>query len=164
METISEYTADSDLIKLAITSEDVETEYIVTEEIENNPTFTLGDGYKKSKSKINEYLKNILGTEEIAYNFVETYVEEDNYLIINGDYVYFTKIKIPEKIYVAVKYEEENENFQVQIYEYDVSNENQEELINTLETGNINKNITNKYIITGKIENGNIKINTKTSL
>ena len=100
IETISEYMLESDLIKLAITSDNVETERIVTEEIQENHLLTLGDGYKKSKSNINKYMENILGKENIAYNFVDTYAEEDNYLLIGEDYVFFTKIELPEKIYI----------------------------------------------------------------
>ena len=66
----------------------------MTEEIQENPSLTLGDGYKKSKNNINKYIKNLLGKEEIAYNFVDTYAEEDNYLLIGEDYVYFTVIYI----------------------------------------------------------------------
>lgn len=159
------YVNETDLIKLAITSNNIEIERIVTEEIEKNELLSLGDGYKKSKNNINEYLKNLLGQEEIAYNFAETYVEEDNYLIIDEDYVYFTKIQLPEKVYIAVSYEENNNNYEVQIYEYDVTEQNRESLTKMLETGDINKEIeiNNKYILTGQIENNNIKITSKTS-
>lgn len=156
----------TDLIKLAITSDSVETERIVTEEIKENELLTLGDGYKKSKNNINEYLKNLLGQEEAAYNFVETYVEEDNYLIISEEYVYFTKIQLPEKVYIAVTYEEKDNNYEVQIYEYDVTEENRESLTKILETGEINKeiSISNRYILTGQIEGENIKITGKTTI
>lgn len=166
LENISEYIDGTDLIKLAITSDNVETERIVTEEIQKNPSLTLGDGYKKSKSNINKYIENLFGDEDIGYNFVDTYAEEDNYLLIGEDYVYFTKIELPEKIYIAVKYEEKNGKYEVQIYEYDVTDANRESLISMLETGNINEEIviTNRYILTGQIENENIKIDTKTSL
>ena len=163
IDNISEYIDVTDLIKLAITSDNVETERIVTEEIQKHPSLTLGDGYKKSKSNTNEYVKNLLGKEDIAYNFVDTYVEEDNYLIIGEDYVYFTKIELPEKIYIAVKYKEEKGKYEIQIYEYDVTDANEESLTLMLETGNINEKITinNRYILTGQIENENIVINTK---
>ena len=52
IENISEYIDVTDLIKIAITSDNVETERIVTEEIQENPSLTLGDGYKKSKNKV----------------------------------------------------------------------------------------------------------------
>lgn len=166
IKNISEYMDGTDLIKLAITSDNVETERIVTEEIQKNPSLTLGDGYKKLKNNINEYISNLLGKEDIAYNFVDTYAEEDNYLLVGEDYVYFTKIELPEKIYVAVKYEEKNGKYEVQIYEYDVTEVNRGSLMTMLETGNINEEITmtNRYILTGQIENENIKIDTKTSL
>lgn len=165
VETIP-YISETDMIKLAITCDDVETERIVTAEIEKNELLTLGDGYKKSITNINQYLKELLGQEEIAYNFVETYVEEENYLIIGEEYVYFTKIDLPEKMYIAVEYQIENNNYEVQIYEYDVTEENKEELNKMLETGEIDKEITiaNRYILTGQIENGNMKISTKTTL
>lgn len=163
IENISEYIDGTDLIKIAITSDNVETERIVTEEIQKNPSLTLGDGYKKSKSNINKYIENLFSKEDIAYNFVETYIEEDNYLIIGEDYVYFTKIKLPEKIYIAVKYKEEKGEYEVQIYEYNVTELNRGSLMTMLETGNINEEITinSRYILTGQIENEKIKIDTK---
>lgn len=166
IQNISEYIDGTDFIKLAITSDNVQTEKIVTEEIQKNPLLTLGDGYKKSKDNINKYLKNLLNKENIAYNFVDTYAEEDNYLLIGEAYVYYTKIELPEKIYMAVKYKEQNGKYEVQIYEYDVTEANRESLTSMLETGNINEEIaiTSRYILTGQIENKNIKIDTKTSL
>lgn len=159
------YVEETALIKLAITSNNVETERIVTEEIQKNELLSLGDGYKKSKSNINEYLNNLLGQEKLEYNFAETYVEEDNYLIIDEKYVYFTKIELPERIYIAVTYKESNNNYEVQIYEYDVTEENRNSLIEMLETGKINKEIeiNKRYILTGQITNNNIKITSKTS-
>lgn len=158
------YVEETDLIKLAITSEKVETERIITEEIEQNSLLALGDGYKKSRNNINKYIKNLLGQEEIAYNFVETHIEDDDYLIIGEEYVYYTKIKLPEKIYIAMTYAIENNNYEVLIYEYNVTEENKETLTKMLETGENNEKIetTSKYILTGQIENGTIKINTKT--
>lgn len=166
IETISEFVLDADLIKLAITSDNVETERIVTEEIQKNPSLTLGDGYKKSKNNINNYVKNLFGETNIEYNFVDTYAKKDNYLLIGEDYVYYTKLELPEKIYIAVKNKEKKEKYEVQIYEYDVTDENKEDLMSMLETGNINEKIeiTSRYILTGQIENENIKIDTKTSL
>ena len=41
------YLEDTDFIKLAITSDNVVTERIVREEIEEKPSLTMGDGYKK---------------------------------------------------------------------------------------------------------------------
>ena len=163
IETISEFIIDADLIKLAITSDNVATERIVTEEIQKNPSLTLGDGYKKSKNNINNYVENLFGETNIGYNFVDTYAKEDDYLLIGEDYVYYTKIELPEKIYIAVKYKEKNGKYEVQIYEYDVTEENREDLTEMLETGNINEKIqiTNRYILTGQIENEKIKINTK---
>lgn len=160
----TEYISDNDLIKFAITSENVETEYIDAEEIEQNPVLTYGEGYKKSKKNINEYLKNFLGKEELAYNFVETYLEEDKYLLVDNNYIYFTKIDLPEKIYIAVKYEEKEGNFEVEIYEYDVTDETREELKTMLETGIANDNAKSKYALTGQNENGNIKLNSKICL
>ena len=159
------YVEETALIKLAITSNNVEIERIVTEEIQKNELLSLGDGYKKSKSNINEYLNNLLGQEKLEYNFAETYVEEDNYLIIDEEYVYFTKIELPERIYIAVTYKESNNNYEVQIYEYDVTEENRNSLIEMLETGKINKEIeiNKRYILTGQITNNNIKITSKTS-
>lgn len=164
IENITEYISEQDLIKLAITSENVETEYIDAEEIEQNPVLTYGEGYKKSKKNINEYLKNFLGKEELAYNFVETYLEEDKYLLVDNNYIYFTKIDLPEKIYIAVKYEEKEGNFEVEIYEYDVTDETREELKTMLETGIANDNAKSKYALTGQNENGNIKLNSKICL
>lgn len=166
IDNISQYIDGTDLIKLAITSDNVETERIVTEEIQKNPSLTLGDGYKKSKNNIDNYAKKFLGETNIGYNFVDTYAEEDNYLLIGEDYVYFTKIKLPEKIYIAVRYEEKNGKYEIQIYEYDVTEANRKSLTSMLETGNINEEIeiTSRYILTGQIENENIKIHTKTSL
>jgi len=160
------YLKDVDLIKLAITSDNVEIENIVTEEIEERPLLSMGDGYKKSINNINEYLKSFLGVEEVAYNFVETYVEEDNYLIIGEEYVYFTKIELPEKIYIAINYKNENNKYEVEIYEYNVTESNKEILIKMLETGEIIGEIetSNKYVLTGQIENQNIKISSKKSL
>lgn len=160
------YISDTDLIKLAITSDNVEIERIVTEEIEKNDLLSLGDGYKKSKENINKYLKNIFGKENIEYNFVDTYAERYNYLLIENEYVYFTKIEVPEKIYIAVRYKEKNTNYEVQIYEYDVTEANKEILTDMIKTGNINESIeiANRYIITGQVENNNIKIITKTTL
>lgn len=157
------YIEETDLIKLAITSDNIETESIVTEEIERNELLSLGDGYKKSKSNINEYLKNLLGQEEVEYNFVDTHVEEDNYLIIDDEYVYFTKIELPEKMYIAVTYEIKDNNYEVQIYEYNITETNKEALTKMIETGEINKEIelNSRYILTGQIENNNIEINTK---
>ena len=159
------YIEETDLIKLAIRSNNIETERIVTEEIEKNELLSLGDGYKKSKNSINEYLKNLLGQEKIEYNFAETYVEEDNYLIIDEEYVYFTKIELPEKVYIAVTYEVKDNIYEVQIYEYDVTEQNRNSLAKMIETGEINKEITisKRYILTGEIINNNIKITTKTS-
>ena len=157
------YIEETDLIKLAITSDNIETESSVTEEIERNELLSLGDGYKKSKSNINEYLKNLLGQEEVEYNFVDTHVEEDNYLIIDDEYVYFTKIELPEKMYIAVTYEIKDNNYEVQIYEYNITETNKEALTKMIETGEINKEIelNSRYILTGQIENNNIEINTK---
>lgn len=159
------YIEETDLIKLAITSNNIETERIVTDEIEKNELLSLGDGYKKSKNNINEHLKNLLGQEEIAYNFAETYVEEDNYLIIDEEYIYFTKIELPEKVYIAVTYEVKDNIYEVQIYEYDVTEQNRNSLAKMIETGEINKEIaiSKRYILTGEIINNNIKITTKTS-
>ncbi len=166
IETISEYIDETDLIKLALTSDNVEIERIVTEEIEKNPLLTLGEGYKKSRENINKYLSNILSKEDLSYNFIDTYVEEDNYLLIGEDYIYYTKIEIPEKIYIAVNYKEENKNYEVQIYEYDVTEKNKAILTSMIETGDINRKVKtiNKYTLVGNVENDNIKITGKTSL
>lgn len=162
----TKYISDNDLIKFAITSKSIETEYIVTEEINKNSLLSLGDGYKKSKSNINKYLKEILNIDEIEYNFIETYVEEDNYLLVEEEYVYYTNVELPEKIYLAVEYGEKKGKYEVKIYEYNVTDENREILNEMLETGEINNNVkpSNKYILTGQIKNENISINTKTSL
>ena len=160
------YATETDFIKLAITSDNVERESIEIEEVEQNIILSTGDGYKKSVNNINEYIKNLLGEEEIAYNFVNTYFEKDKYLIIGEEYVYYTKIQIPEKIYIAMSFKTENNNYEVQIYEYDVTEENREELTKMLETGEINENTqtSSKYTLTGQIENNNIKILSKTSI
>ena len=166
IEEVQLFWDDIDLIKLALTCDAVETERIVTEEIEANYALTLGDGYKKSKNNINEYLRKLVGQEEITYNFVETYAETNNYLMIGEEYVYFTKIDMPEKIYIAVKYKEENSNYEVEIYEYNATQENRQVLDEMLQSGNINEQmeVANKYIITGKIESENVKITTKTKI
>lgn len=160
------YIQETDLIKLALTSDNVEKESISLEEVEQNPLLTTGDGYKKSINNINEYLKSFLAVEEVAYNFVDTFFEEGSYLIIGEEYVYFTTMELPEKIYIAVNYKIENNNYEVEIYEYNVTEANKEILNNMLETGEINGEIetSGKYIITGQIENNNIKINSKKSL
>lgn len=156
---------DTDLLKVALTTENIPTERIVKEEIQNNYMLTEGEGYKRSKSKIEEYLLQILGLEELKYNFVDTFVENGEYLIISADYVYFTEIDVPEKIYIAKSYGTEGTNYEVEIYEYNVTSENVSTLKNMLATGNIDNtvNVDNKYILSGEMVDDNIKINTKTS-
>lgn len=157
--------SETDLLKIALTTENVPTERIVKEEIQNNYMLTEGEGYKKSKSKIDEYLLQILGLEELRYNFVDTFAENGKYIIIDDDYVYFTEIDVPEKIYIAKSYGTEGTNYEVEIYEYNVTSENVSTLKNMLATGNIDNtvNVYNKYILSGEMVDNNIKINTKTS-
>lgn len=158
------YRADyTDLIKLAISSEEIETERIVTEEIKKNPMLSTGDGYKKSREKIDEYVGKIIKDAKISYNFVETYVENQEYLIIDSEYVYFTKIELPEREYILMDFKQDNNNFEARIYEYEINEDNKAEIRTMLESGSINPNIEkNKtYTITGIMNNGDICISTK---
>lgn len=153
---------DTDLVKLAISSEDVELEYINTEEIIKNPVLSTGDGYKKSIENIDNYVKKTFN-KKISYNFMETYSKGEEYLILNDNYIYFTKLNLPEKEYILVNFEKENNNFKAEIYEYDVDEQNKEQLEEMLKTGEINSKlkITNKYTYTGTIQENDICISTK---
>lgn len=158
------YILETDLIKLAITSENVPLDYINAEEIEENPVFSIGDGFKKSQEEIDIYLEKILGKKGIAYNFVDTYVEEDNYLIVGDEFVYFTKLNLPEKIYILVNLEQEEDICTAEIYEYDYTEKNKEKLDEMLETGKIDKkiNLSNKYTIKCRQYTDSIYILSKT--
>lgn len=154
--------SDTDIIKSALYSEDVELDYIDTEEIEKNSTFSAHEGYKKSVDNIKEYAKNVFNDENIALNFIDTYNNENGYLILNENFIYFSKQNYPEKIYVATGQKQEENILQVQVYEYTV-NENKEKLENILETGEIDKrvDISNKFVLKIQKENENIKIIAK---
>lgn len=155
--------SDTDLIKLAITSENVETEYIVTEEIIKEPNLSKGDGYKKSKENIVKYTKETFNQDNIAYNFAETYVDGEEYLIMNEEYVYFTKIDLREKEYILMELEKEGNIFEATVYEYEVNDSNRSEIENMLESGNINQAINKSkvYKLTGTINGNRICVFTK---
>lgn len=150
------YLDDTMLVKLAISSKDVETEYINTEDIEKNPVFTAGEGYKKSQKEINAYLEKNFNKAKISYNFIDTYIKDDEYLIIDEDYVYYTNLKLKDKEYILANLEK-NGNFKAEIYEYEINDENRNEIEKMLETGVINTKIkTSKtYTITAIIDNNN---------
>lgn len=154
---------ETGLVKIALVSDEVKEEYINEEDIKANYLLTKGDGFKKSIQEINKYLEENFDQSSLEYNFVNTYVEDGNYLLIDESYVYFTKIDVPEKVYIAVEYNVDDSNYVVKIYEYDITEDNKEFLNNMLETGNIDKSIdiANEYKIKGKIEDGKIKIHYK---
>lgn len=151
------------LVKIALVSDKIKTEYINEEDIKANYFLTEGEGYKKSIQEISKYLEENFGQTSLEYNFVETYSENGNYLIMDENYVYFTKIDMPEKVYIAVDYNREGNDYVAKIYEYDITDDNQEVLNEMLETGNIDIRInrSNEYKIKGKIEDGKIKIHYK---
>ena len=155
--------SDTDLIKLAITSENVETEYIVTEEILIEPNLSKGEGYKKSKENIEKYVKQTFSKNNIAYNFAETYVDGEEYLIINEEYVYFTEIDLIEKEYILMVLEKEANAFEAIVYEYEINDSSRSEIEKMLESGNINQaiNKSNEYKLTGTINGNNICVLTK---
>ena len=154
--------SDTDIVKAAIYSNDVELEYIVTEEIKQNEILSTFEGYKKSIENINKYAKNVFNRENLELNFIDTYYNENGYLLLNEEFVYFSEQKHPEKIYVAVGQKKQEDVLQVQIYEYTV-NENKEKLENILQTGVIDESIvtSNKFVIQIKIENEKISIISK---
>lgn len=154
---------DTDITKTAISSEDVELEYITTEEIDEIPELSLGDGYKKSINNINKYVKKTFNIDEVSYNFVDTYIEGESYLLIGDEYVYFTKINFPEKEYILVNLNTEENNYEAEIYEYEINESNGTEVKEMLESGKINKdiNISKKYTIKGIMENEAICILNK---
>lgn len=152
------------LLKLAITSKDVRTEEITEEEKKENVIFKRENSYKKSKKEIEKYLKDYVGVEFIQYNLVNTFVEDDEYLIIGEDYVYYSETTLPEKIYIATEYEyyEEENEYKVTIYEYDVTSDNKKTLNKMLESGKIKKNIqAKKYELTGTKGDSGITVSTK---
>lgn len=155
--------SDTDLIKLAITSEEVETEYVVTEEIIERPTLTQGEGYKKSKENVEEYIKKVFNINNISYNFIETYVEGEQYLILGEEYIYYTEIELSEKEYILMELKKDGNNFEALIYEYEVNENNRSAITEMLESGvtktEINKSKT--YTITGTMSNEDICILTK---
>lgn len=154
--------SDTDIVKAAIYSEDIELEYIVTEEIKQNEILATFEGYKKSIDNINKYAKNVFNRGNLELNFVDTYYNEDGYLLLNEEFVYFSEQKYPEKIYVAVRQKKQEDVLQVQIYEYTI-NENIEKLENILQTGIIDESIatSNKFGIQIQIENEKISIISK---
>lgn len=154
---------ETEILKIALMANDVNTEYIDEDDIDSNFMLTLGDGYKKSIKEIDKYLKSLLNIESFSYNFVDTYAEEDNYIMISEEYVYFTKIDVPEKVYIAMNYKIENEEYEVEIYEYIVTEENKNQLEEMLKTGEIPSNIekNNNYIIKGINKENEIQITYK---
>lgn len=154
---------DTDIIKTAISSENVELEYITTEEIDEMSELSLGEGYKKSINNINEFAKKTFNIDEVSYNFVDTYIDEESYLLIGNEYVYFTKIDLPERVYVLVNLDTEENNYKAEIYEYEINENNSTEVNEMLENGKINKsiNISKKYTITGTMENEGICVLNK---
>lgn len=142
----------SDLIYLAISSKEAQEDFIYEEDIAKNELLNTLESYKKSKKVIEEYLAEILNIKEIPYNFIETYIEEDKYLIENEEFIYFTRLKLKEKVYMLMEYKEENGNIVAKIYEYEANN-NKQELLNMIETGTTIKNLkpTKKYEIKGKV-------------
>ena len=155
--------SDTDLIKLAITSEKVKTEYIVTDEIIKEPNLSKGEGYKKSKENIERYIQETFNKNKIAYNFAETYVEGEEYLILNEEYVYFTEIDLKEKEYILMIWEQEGNAFEAIVYEYEINDSNRSEIEKMLENGNINQTINKSkaYKLTGTINGNNICVITK---
>jgi len=158
--------SDTDIVKSAIYSDDIEQEFIVDEDIMKNVLLVDFEAYKKPIESIKQYSKEIFGQENLELNFVETYYNDSGYLIINDDYVFFSKQEKKEKVYIAVGQRQQGELLELQIYEYNVTEENRESLTKMLETGEINKeiSISNRYILTGQIEGENIKITGKTTL
>lgn len=154
---------NTDMLRIALATDDVETEYINYEDIQKNELLTKGDGYKKSRKNIDKYLEELLGLSLYEYERVQTYVENGEYIIYDEDYVYFTKIKVPEKMYIATNYKEEDNNYEVTIFEYVVTDENKTQLEEMLQTGVINNDIEKNrdYVIKGTKENDNVKINYK---
>lgn len=158
--------SDTDIIKAAISSEDIELEYVITEEIDEIPELSVGEGYKKSKKNINEYAKKIFNIESISYNFIDTYVKEkeEKYLIIGEDYVYFTKIELPQKEYILVNLDKKGNNYNADIYEYEINENNSTKVKEMIESGIIDKDIdaNSKYTITGIVEGEEICVLSKT--
>lgn len=154
---------ETEILKIALMADDVNTEYIDGDDIAANFMLTIGDGYKKARKEIDKYLKSLLNIESFSYNFVDTYAEEDKYIMIGKEYVYFTKINVPEKIYIAMNYKIENEEYEVEIYEYIVTEENKKQLEEMLKTGEIPSNIekNNNYIIKGIRKENEIQITYK---
>lgn len=153
----------TEILKIALATDDVKIEYINEEDISKKFVLTEGDGYKKSKKEISKYLKSLLNMEKFQYNVVNTYSENGEYIIMDEEYVYFTKIKVPEKIYIAINYKAEDEKYEVEIYEYLVTEENRSELEEMLKTGEISSKIekNNNYKIRGTYQGDKIKINYK---
>lgn len=151
------------LVKIALVSDKVETEYINEEDISKNYLLTEGEGYKKSIKNINKYLEDNFDQGELEYNMVDTYVDGGSYLVIDDSYVYFTKIDVTEKIYIAVDYTIDKKEYIAIIYEYDITEDNKEKLNQMLETGNIDTRIekADEYKIKGKIKDGKIQIHYK---
>ena len=154
---------DTDLIKLAISSEEIKTERIVTSEIQKTPTLSKGDGYKKSIESINKYIETRIANAKIAYNFVETYLEGEQYLLLGEEYVYYTKIDLPKREYIAMDLKKDGNNFEAKIYEYETNDENKNQVKEMLENGTINPEIqkSKTYTITGTMDNEDIRISTK---
>lgn len=153
----------TEMIKVALVANDVKLEEVTEKDIENNFLLGEGKGYKKSRKEIEKYLEELVGIKLSEYRNVQTYVQDGEYLLVDDKYVYFTKIDVPEKVYIAMNYEQEEEDYTVLIYEYIVTDENREQLNEAIETGKISKKlkINNNYIIKGKKEGDGIKITYK---
>ena len=153
----NELITDTDIVKSAIYSEDVELNYIITEEIDENELLSKFEGYKKSIENIKLYAKEVFKRENLELNFVDTYYNETGYLFLNDEFVYFTKQENPEKVYITVGQNQQENFLQVQVYEYTV-NGNKEQLEEMLQTGVIDKSIntSNEFVLKIKIENEKI--------
>lgn len=148
---------DDDLIHLAITSSAIE---------KSETQFNNIRGYKVSRKSIKNYLDKLLTVEDVNYTRISTFVKEEDFLIIDYDYVYFSEIKLPKKMYIAKNYEIDSDgNYSVEINEYNVTEENKEDLDKALNEGIINKKVEvrSQYILTGTVtDKNNIQIQTKT--
>ena len=110
-----------------------------------------------------EYIQETFNKNKIAYNFAETYVEGEEYLILNEEYVYFTEIDLKEKEYILMILEQEGNAFEAIVYEYEINDSNRSEIEKMLENGNINQTINKSkaYKLTGTIKGNNICVITK---
>lgn len=153
----------TEIVKLALATDDVKKEYINEDDIKKNFALTEGDGYKKSKKEIDKYLESLLNIKSFQYELIIPYNKDGVYMMQDKEYVYFTKIKVPEKIYIAMDYKIEDEEYMVEIYEYIVTEDNRSKLEEMLNTGEINSEVekNNNYIISGTKKGEKIQISYK---